>query len=180
MTSTERKNFSALCKSMINPTVLSCQATNHGIIFEDLARREFAFRFKKKVQRCGFYIDHDFPFLGASPDGFITEENAVIEIKCPYEGRNQKVDVSTTFPYLEKRDGNTCLKLSHAYYYQVQGQINIAKANHAYFIVFTHVDCHVEIIVKDETLYEKVMLPRLIEFYEGFFREEAAFALSNT
>lgn len=162
---------------MLSQRRYSGPATNHGIIYEDQARRGFASKFNKNVRQCGFFIDENFPFLGASPDGFIAEENGILEIKCPYEGRNDMVTVSKKFPYLEIRQDRMCLKKSHPYYYQVQGQLNISKTSHCYFIIHTHVDCLVEKIHKDEDFYEYAMLPKLIAFYEGFFREEAASAL---
>lgn len=154
-------------------------ATNHGIIYEDLARREFATKYNRNVQQCGLFVDLNFSFLGASPDGFILAENAILEIKCPYEGRNDKITVGKKFPCLENRQNKVCLKKTHPYFFQVQGQLNISGASHCYFVIFTHVDCLVEIIHKDEDLYQDTMLPKLLEFYEGFFREEAASVLAN-
>ncbi|KAK4886679.1 hypothetical protein RN001_002950 [Aquatica leii] len=37
-----------------------------------------------KVQQSGFFIDLDFPFFGASPDGLIGD-NELIEVKCLFK-----------------------------------------------------------------------------------------------
>jgi hypothetical protein len=38
------------------------------------------------VKRCGFFVDKDFPYLGASPDGPV-DHGHVVEIKCPSSAR---------------------------------------------------------------------------------------------
>ena len=38
---------------------------------EELARRELATELKKEIKSCGLFIDYEYPYLGASPDGLI-------------------------------------------------------------------------------------------------------------
>lgn len=176
----DRKNLFALAKNMIEQHPLSTPAINHGILYEKVAKSQFETKFKKRVQECGLFVDENFPFLGASPDVWIRDENATLEIKCPYRGRNDVVGPNEMFPFFEKRDDGTHLKKSHRYYLQIQGQLNISNASVCYFIVYTHVDLFTEIIKKDQELFHEEMLQKLIEIYEGgFYRAEAAYALCN-
>jgi len=47
---------------------------------------------------------------------------AVVEIKCPYAGRNDVIEPSKKFPFLSRSDsGDLILKRTHNYYMQVQG-----------------------------------------------------------
>ena len=46
------------------------------------------------MTKAGFVISTEYPFLGASPDGYVhdpvaTEQSGLVEIKCPYKFRNQ-------------------------------------------------------------------------------------------
>lgn len=75
------------------------------------------------IKKCSLFIDNDYVFLGASPDGIFDE--GIIEIKCPYSARNLDPDQAI----LEKKitfwkpDGS--INTNHNWYYQVQGQLHI-------------------------------------------------------
>jgi len=62
-----------------------------------------------KVKPAGFFICTEHPWLKASPDGVIDEEQ-IIEIKCPYRGRNSKVEPSGEFTFLERCNNTVRLK----------------------------------------------------------------------
>ena len=66
-------------------------AVNHGRAHEATAIQEFSKVFKKKVEPCGLFIDHERNFLAATPDGMIPAEDAILEVKCPYTGRKSKI-----------------------------------------------------------------------------------------
>jgi hypothetical protein len=53
-----------------------------------------------KCLPAGFFIRPDYPFLGTSPDGVIDDEY-LIEVKCPYSGRNENVVIFAISPSLE-------------------------------------------------------------------------------
>jgi hypothetical protein len=58
------------------------------------------------------------PHLAASPDGVVIGEDAVIEVKCPFNGKEEKIAPGKNFSFLESRDGGIHLKHGHSYYYQ--------------------------------------------------------------
>ncbi|KAJ8964170.1 hypothetical protein NQ314_005080 [Rhamnusium bicolor] len=57
-------------------------STQYGQEHEPFAKRQFEEELKLKVDECGFFIDPEDFFLGASPDGLVGSD-AIIEIKCP-------------------------------------------------------------------------------------------------
>ena len=74
----------------------------------------------KVVTISDTYCIPRFPFLGASPDGCVRGEEAVMEVKCPFSGRRDKIKPGKNFSFLEMMEGDTIqLKRSHKYYYQV-------------------------------------------------------------
>jgi hypothetical protein len=65
----------------------------------------------------------------------------LIEVKCPYCGRNETVLPGKQFPYLHRNShGEVSLKQNSNYYSQIQGQLFIAKRKYCYCIVHTFVD----------------------------------------
>ena len=69
------------------------------------------------------------------------------------------------FDFLEKVDNSIRLKRTNKYYFQVIGQLKLAKKSHAYFIVYTLDDIFYEKIPHDEDFFMNEMLPKLEKFY---------------
>lgn len=104
---------------------------------------------------CGFVIHPDAPWLGASPDGLIFDpsescEFGLVEIKCP----NVKSYVDC--PYLQMKSGQLALKKSHAYYWQVQGQMLITGMNWCDFVVSAEDDVFIERIYRDTDVLNEI------------------------
>lgn len=87
---------------------------------------------------CGLFVDEVIPYLGASPDGLI-DSDSIIEVKCPSSAssltpieaiRSKKI----TFCIATKENGIK-LKRNYNYFYQVQGELKIAKKKYCYFVV---------------------------------------------
>ena len=73
---------------------------------------------------CKFKVPH----LGASPDGLLTCTccgDGLLEIKCPYSLRHTTLNSAGKDFYLQHTPDGLKLSTSHAYYYQVQGQLEI-------------------------------------------------------
>ena len=112
------------------------EAMKRGTELEPLARENYEFITDYDVSEIGF-CKHDKLEIGASPDGIIDLPDgkvAVLEIKCP--------QANTMVEYL--RDAI----LPPKYKPQVQGQLWITEADHAYFFAF-HPD-FVPLLVKVE------------------------------
>lgn len=154
---------------MFDPTPLNTAAINHGKMYESIAAKEFSKHFQVKVTPCGLFVNPDFPFLAASPDGLVNE-NEIVEIKCPYNGRNSAILPGKHFPFLTiNSDGQIHLKETHNYYYQIMGQLAISKKASCIFIVYTLQELYVEKIAFDSDFFFQNMLPLLTAFYKEHY-----------
>lgn len=70
--------------------------------------------------------------------------------------------------FLKMTNGSLQLRQSHAYYYQCQGVMNTLGLPWIDFVVYTNIDMYVERIHRDNSVWEKKMLPELILFYLSF------------
>jgi predicted phage-related endonuclease len=165
----ERRDLTALAKSIFSPPLLTGDAVNHGKVKEESAIAKFAETTGKKVEQCGLSIDLAHPFLAATPDGAVVGEDALVEVKCPYTGRNSKIAKGKLFPCLELRDGELKLRRNHNYFYQVQAQMKICGKSFCYFVVFTNCDMVVEKIEFDASFFSNQMLPFLQKFYDDHY-----------
>ena len=165
---TERRDLEKLCASMYRPPNLDSPPIRHGRTYESVALKKFCEVKGKRVNRCGFFVHPDLPYLGASPDGIVEGENAVVEIKCPFSARNSKISPENikNFSFLERCGDNIRLKRNHDHYYQVIGQLKLAKRIKCYFCVYTFEDLFVEEIFYDDHMFMSTMLPKLKDFYE--------------
>ncbi|KAI5638822.1 yqaJ-like viral recombinase domain-containing protein [Phthorimaea operculella] len=74
------------------------------------------------IKKCGLFIDQEFPFLAASPDGILNDE--IIEIKCPYSAKDMTVlegvaQKKITF-WKQHKNGNLVINKNHDWFYQSQ------------------------------------------------------------
>lgn len=144
-------NFGAVCKlrkttnpiklvkSILEPTFTGSVATRWGCDHEDIAKKAFESLYHLKVNNCGLFLSEDYPFLGASPDGVISNDS-IIEIKCPYSAAKLTPEQAVNekkIKYLHQIEGQWKLKQKDSYYYQVQGQLAITKRQYCYFVVWS-------------------------------------------
>lgn len=114
------------------------------------------------MSESGLVVSLQHPFLAATPDGFTGHK--VIEIKCPYTGREEPITPSAHFPFL---DINKMLKKDHVYYAQVQGQMWVCGKKMCDFVVYTFKDMLVIPVRFDEVYVNETLLPALTEFYHN-------------
>ena len=167
---TDLRDVNLLCESIFNPPELNNFAVNHGKTYEPIAIKKFEELNNLKVEKCGIFVNPKFPYLGASPDGII-DDKTIIEVKCPYNGRNSNVLPGKFFPFLCYNENlEIVLKQNHNYYYQIMGQLAISKSNVCQFIVFTLKDVFVQKILFDNEFFENNMLPKLSDFFAKNYR----------
>ncbi len=157
-----------LCASMFNSSELNTPAIIHGKTWESTAIKTFEKSMDVQVERCGLFVSSKHPFLGASPDGIIGTD-CVIEVKCPFNGRNSKIGLGKSFPFLTKEGEDIVLKRNHRYYYQVMGQLAITDRKYCYFVVYTYEDLHVQKIEYDASFFNDSVLPKLAQFYQQHY-----------
>lgn len=126
-----------------------------------------------KCSPAGPVISPQYPYLGASPDGFTGCEccgDGIIEIKCPFSVQDGKPEdlIGRKGSYLN----DAGLIHGHKYYTQVQGQLEICRTFCCMDIKlivclckgYTYKDQrYVENIIKKLTsFYVEIMLPELM------------------
>ncbi|KAK0062597.1 hypothetical protein Bpfe_007802, partial [Biomphalaria pfeifferi] len=152
----------------LNRKPVEYAATLYGKENEREAKSEYFKKTGRKIEKCGFIVNPNFPFLGASPDGKFYENGNIglVEVKCPYKHRKDTVEkaVDDKKFCLCKNARGLFLKPSHEYYYQVQGQLMISGADFLDFIVYTKKDLAIIRIEKDLP-FMRFMLLYLSKFY---------------
>lgn len=121
-------NFGRICKRKVNTSpdklvrsllyggFVGNKATKYGLKHEASAIEQFESLTGLKVSECGLFIGkEDEFFLGASPDGVLTSENAILEIKCPERLKDKQIRYSVEnklidFLSLDKDSGDIKLK----------------------------------------------------------------------
>ena len=94
-------------------------ATEHGKAHEEEATLDFTLETGLDVEETGFHTYED--WAGASPDGLIQSENAVLEVKCPYGKRNGgefKTAAEQPHYVAQMQWEMMCTGRSKAYFYQ--------------------------------------------------------------
>ena len=99
-----------------------------------------------QIRDSGLVISSDYPYLGASPDGIVSCsccEIGVNEIKCPYCKRDNSINeaVEDKKFCVQSVSGKLALDRNHAYYYQMQQELQICKevldCQYGDFVVWT-------------------------------------------
>lgn len=170
---TERRDKMKLCQSLHQPSAASfrSEALVHGKTYESRAIKSFEKETSLRVNRCGLFVCKDRPYLGASPDGVI-DGSAIVEVKCPFAGRKEKIQPGKHFPFLtvDPESNEIVLKMNSKYYFQVQGQLYISKRELCFFVVFTFKDLFVQKIRIDKAYCENSLLPKLDLFYSCYYK----------
>ena len=97
------------------------------------------------VGSMGFTICHQYPFLGATPDGGVYDPAelkhpfGLLEVKCPYSHKEHTPTEACSDSKFccESHDGKIQLKNSHSYFCQIQGQMAICKREWCDFVIYT-------------------------------------------
>ncbi|XP_071180991.1 uncharacterized protein [Mytilus edulis] len=175
---TSRRNTNKFCHSLFYGLNIQSKALSHGKNYEAKALKAFNLKFDKNTKRCGFYVSIDISFLGASPDAILEDGKSIVEIKCPYNGRNEDFKPGPNFKFLQMdSNGNIVLKESSNYYDQIQGQLFVTKRSLCYFVVYTLCDLFVQKISLNEEYCNNGLVPTLESFYQRVFRPYVASTL---
>lgn len=119
---------------------------------------------------CGLVIHPQGPWLGTSPDGLVYDPTAtptfgLVEIKCP----NVKSYVECK--YLSKSNGSFQLRKSHAYSWQVRGQLLITGLTWCDFFVLAEDDFFVQRLHEDKEVQDLIRY-KCDQFYFHVFMQK--------
>lgn len=96
---TPRRQIRKLSESIACPKVLNSSAVYHEKMYEQKAIKQFQEKFRIKTQKCGLFVPFDRPYLGASPDAIVGDDG-IVDVKCPYAGRNMPILPGPKFRHL--------------------------------------------------------------------------------
>lgn len=134
---------SAILKSFFSQREICSPSIAWGIDMKETAVLAYETMTRLKTQPAGLFINPKYCWLGVTPDRLVydpSEENSngLVEIKCPYTFRNSRLtDVELKRSFCSIVDDKISLKRSHAYFYQVLGQMAIAQYSWCDFVVWT-------------------------------------------
>ena len=163
------------CRNIVKKILYSSIDTpgmKYGRMHESDAIKDLEEFANVKVKKCGLYIDEEFNFLGASPDGIVEEDNdCIVEVKCPSSCAElfpNEAIMQRKFKFWKTdkmKSTITEVNKKHAYYYQVQGQLHISKKKYCLFALWTPKGIKVEKIERDFDFWNKEMVLKLKNFY---------------
>jgi hypothetical protein len=166
---TSRRNKAKLCEVLFKSSFAGNKATNHGLKYEKVAIQMLEKHLGMKVTSCGLFINSNYPFLGASPDGLIGAD-AIVEVKCPFAAREMNIIPGKMFPFLmNNNDGEIVVNPRHKYFAQILGQLAISQRLRCYFVVYTFKQVSVTEVAFDEQVWNISMLPKLQYFYHKHY-----------
>lgn len=98
-------------------------ATNHGHDFEYQGMKAFTKETGLEVVPGGYVFYNKGDYFGGTPDGFVGED-ALIEIKCPWNGGNHIKTLLTGEIYNDD------------HYYQIQGYLYLTDRKMCYYVTY--------------------------------------------
>lgn len=174
------QSFTGIVNSILYTDISNLKQVAHGSFYEKNAIKKLEELEGITVEKCGLFIDSEFSFLGATPDGIVGSD-AIVEVKCPYSIFEKNIDESILNGKLtvwsrerkvRKKDTVFIPKICginkrHKWYYQIQGQLHITRKDMCYFVVWVGDDfpIRVEKIYRDDNFWKKNMESQLINFY---------------
>lgn len=114
---------------------------------EEKAIKLYESQSKNKVIKIGLVVHPSCPWLGCSPDGFVSEKNTVVEVKTLINNNNLPFhDALNEAKYLGKRNGSFFLKEKHLYHAQIQINMHLLRASKADLVIYNYRSSQIEIL----------------------------------
>lgn len=120
-----------------------------------------------ECKKAAFY---ERPYIGALPNGIITcdccTEKVLLEVKCTKCVKHNLISKEKTGFCMEKVQGTERWTLcrDHAYFYQVQAQMEVCNVQYADFVVWTENEVLMERISCDKGFFE-AQIPKVNHFF---------------
>ncbi|XP_050065595.1 uncharacterized protein LOC126554579 [Aphis gossypii] len=174
---------STSCKKIVHGLLygnINCKikAIEYGRVMEPIAKEKYSLIFGSYIKPVGLCVDSNIPYLAASPDGLIGDDE-IIEIKCPYSVKDYSnifeaiSDGKIIYCTVDENKEVVLLKKNHDYYFQIQTQLHVTKRKLCHFFIFTD-NWYYSIQVKYcEQFWNKniqpLLLPSVIAPLKGVF-----------
>lgn len=166
------KDTAPLVKNILYKTNLGRVASiAYGIENEQQALHKIQQQENVSIEPCGLFIDKDFPFIGATPDGLIGND-ILVEVKCPFSASKvgmKKAIEENKIQILKfnKKTRTTTINKNSNWFYQIQGQLHVAKRRQYLLGIWAgeKEPVHIEMIEKDDVFWKSKMESKIIRFY---------------
>lgn len=166
------KDTAPLVKNILYKKNLShVAAIAHGIENEQQALQKIQMQENVSIEPCGLFIDQEYPFIGATPDGLIGDE-MIVEVKCPFSASKigfKKATEENKIQVLKfsKKTQSITINKKSDWFFQVQGQLRVTGRQKCLLGIWVgeNEPVHVEKIVKDDIFWETIMKPKIVHFY---------------
>lgn len=120
--------------------------------------------FTSRPRNVDCFVPVDRPYLGASPDAIVGDDR-IVEVKCPYAGRNILILPGPKFRHLQLDSNNQiCFKKSSLCYDQIQRQLFLSIRKFCFFVVYTLQDLFVQKNYIDREYCIGCLIPKLEHF----------------
>ena len=118
-----------------------------GLVNEEMVIKEYVHMKHNEghenlyVEKCGFFVSKTHGFLGASPDGLVTDPttddiNGLVEGKFLQLNENESLeDALVRKAICKKTDVSVTMNRNHKYFYQVQQQMFVTNRKWTDFVV---------------------------------------------
>lgn len=119
-----------------------------------------------EVKATGLTLMSSHPYIGASSDGLVG--STIIEIKCPYSGKDKTIDelVAGGYTHIVKKNGEWNLRKDSHYYCQIQGELAIKRYSLCHFIVWTMKDIAIIPVHFDVHFWNMELFPKLVLYFQ--------------
>lgn len=159
----------SLAERMIRGTRQTAEM-KRGAEMEFEAAKEYVKCTHVNYSPCGLVIHPQVPWLGTSPDGLVYDPTVnpsfgLVEIKCPH------MKSYVECKYLSMSNGIFQLKRSHAYFWQIQGQLLLTGLTWCDFFVWAEDDFFVQRVQVDKEVQNIIRL-KCDQFYFHVFMQK--------
>lgn len=99
--------------------------------YESIALAKFPTLCDLKDNNCGLFVNTEYPYLSATPDG-VFDDKRIVEVKSPYSGRNSEIKPGKYFRFLDvNTDADIILKLKIHITVRFKGNFTYQNLNFA-------------------------------------------------
>lgn len=153
-----------MVESILYPKKIYALSLDHGTNNEKNAIKDLEKLIQKRIDSCGMFVDSEYQFLSATPDGLI-DLQGLVEVKCPWSAANltpkEAIDQRKITFWL--KDGT--INIKHKSYYQVQGQLHITNRRYCVFATWTTKGIKYDTIMRDDEFWKRNMEDKLKKIY---------------
>lgn len=159
----------SIVEAILYPKELNTPSIMYGKEKEIFALEALSKHLDVKIEQCGIFLDRQYDFLGATPDGVFKKNNDffIVEVKCPYTCKDITPEEGVSRRFITFWDKSGKINKKHHWYFQVQGQLRMTQAKSCFFLCYSDIGIKIEEIPRCDQFWEQHMEEKLILFYDS-------------